>query len=220
MLTMVAATTITACNMQFVTKTEEGKTYSVDLGDLQVSNDVLSEIGELLEYADFSTETGVDALGETVGNIADEVITENEDVALEFQKAALVRVVDGDTIVVNIEGEEHKVRLIGVNTPESVAPDSYRVENTEAGVLASEYTKALLANVTEVYLQKDVSETDQYGRLLRYVWLEVPEDKDNINEIATKMLNGILVMDNVADPARYEPDTMYADDFDYIAEHY
>ena len=142
---------------------------------------------------------------------------ESNDNQTEFQEASLVRVVDGDTLVVEIEGTDYKVRLIGVNTPESVAPESYQVENTEEGVLASDYVKTLLENTTTVYLEKDVSETDKYDRLLRYVWLEIPEDSENINEISTKMLNGILLLDKVAEVATYEPDVKYVEQFEYIS---
>lgn len=132
----------------------------------------------------------------------------------QFQPATLIRVVDGDTIIVSIDGEEYRVRLIGVDTPESVHPDSSR--NTEEGMLASDYTKNLLKNTEMLYLQKDISNTDKYGRLLRYVWLEIPEDDSNINEIASKMLNGILLLDHVAEPKMYKPDVMHADDFQWI----
>ena len=46
--------------------------------------------------------------------------------------------------------------------------------------------------------------------------MEIPEDEWNVNEIATKMLNGILLMDNVAEVATYQPDVMHEEDFEYI----
>lgn len=141
----------------------------------------------------------------------------------EFQIAKLVRVVDGDTIVVDISGEEVKVRLIGIDTPESVAPQNYLdrtgKENTWEGKNASDYVKSLLAHAETVYLQKDVSDTDRYGRLLRYVWLEIPNDDKDIEEISTKMLNGILVWEGIAEPAAYAPDTAHQEDFEYLADY-
>ena len=138
----------------------------------------------------------------------------------EFQAASIVRVVDGDTIVVEINGAEEKVRLIGIDTPESVASQEYLEktgkENTIAGKDASDYTKELLKDIDTVYLQKDQSETDPYGRLLRYVWLEIPDNPEDRTEIATKMLNGILVSNKVATAVTYEPDTHYADIFDEL----
>lgn len=139
-----------------------------------------------------------------------------------FQSAALVRVVDGDTIVVDISGDEYKVRLIGIDTPESVASDSYLEmtgkENTQEGEKASDFVKNLLAGTETVYLQKDVSDTDRYGRLLRYVWLEIPDDDKDIEEISSKMLNGILVREGIAEPAAYAPDTVHQADFEYLAQ--
>ena len=87
----------------------------------------------------------------------------------DLDKAEVVRVVDGDTVVVKIDGSDFKLRLIGVDTPESVASKEYLdrtgKENTESGKTASEYTKSLLPEGTIVYLEKDVSDTDRYGRL-------------------------------------------------------
>lgn len=141
-----------------------------------------------------------------------------------FQKATLVRVVDGDTIVVNINNEDFTVRLIGIDAPESVACEDYLEksgkENSEAGKEASEYTSFLLSNYDYVYLQKDVSDEDRYGRLLRYVWLEVPTDEFDIGEIATEMLNGVLITEGYAEVATYYPDVMHEEDFEYLAEEY
>lgn len=139
-----------------------------------------------------------------------------------FQPASLVRVVDGDTIAVDIAGDEYKVRLIGVDAPESVASGQYLEmtgkENTQDGELASDFVKELLAGTETVYLQKDVSDTDRYGRLLRYVWLEIPDDDRDIDEISAKMLNGILVREGIAVPAAYAPDTAHQADFEYLAQ--
>ena len=143
-------------------------------------------------------------------------VSYEDNTADKYQEATLIRVVDGDTLLVKIDGEKYRVRLIGIDTPESVAPEESGKENTEEGVEASEYTKKLLESTTTVYLQKDVSETDQYDRLLRYVWLEIPEDSTDIDEISNKMLNGILLRDNVAEVVVYEPDVMYVDQFQQI----
>lgn len=140
-----------------------------------------------------------------------------------FQSAKLVRVVDGDTIVVEVSGREEKVRLIGIDTPESVASSKYLdetgKENTEEGEKAADFVKTLLAHTETVYLQKDVSDTDRYGRLLRYVWLEIPNNEREIEEISTKMLNGILVWEGIAEPAAYAPDTAHQEDFEYLADY-
>jgi micrococcal nuclease len=76
-------------------------------------------------------------------------------------KARVVRITDGDTIVVTIDGVEHKVRYIGVDSPE---PGAY------GGNLSSYINSQLVLGKT-VTLVKDVSETDKYDRLLRYVFV-------------------------------------------------
>lgn len=210
LLTFVTSFTLTACSMQFSTKENIGQVPD-EINNIRV--DIANEISDIIDEADFKSKESLDTLTRNITDWANSYAEESESLH-EFQKAKLVRVVDGDTIVVDIEGEEYKVRLIGVNTPESVHPDSSR--NTEEGISSSNYTKNLLANVETLYLQKDTSETDKYGRLLRYVWLEMPEDEHNINEIATKMLNGLLLLDHVAEPAVYEPDTAHEEDFDWI----
>jgi micrococcal nuclease len=83
------------------------------------------------------------------------------------QQAHVVRVVDGDTIRVRIDGQEHSLRYIGIDTPETVHP-SRPVE--WMGREASQANRQLVDGRT-VVLEKDVSETDRFGRLLRYVWL-------------------------------------------------
>lgn len=132
----------------------------------------------------------------------------------DYQQVELVRVVDGDTIVVKQDGSELKVRLIGVNTPESVSPDEEK--NSEEGDAASEYLKTYLSDVTSLYLQSDVSDVDIYDRVLRYVWMEIPNDPYDIEEVRTKMLNGILVNEKIAEPVVYEPNVAYKDIFEQI----
>lgn len=128
----------------------------------------------------------------------------------ELEQAEFVRAIDGDTIVVNIDGKEATVRLIGIDTPESVHPDASR--NTKQGTLASENTKRILENTETLWLQRDVSDTDRYGRLLRYVWV-APDATDPHN-----MLNAMILADGWAEVATYEPDTYYQTTFEAIAD--
>jgi micrococcal nuclease len=78
------------------------------------------------------------------------------------QTGKVTKITDGDTIHVEIDGTDYKVRYIGVNAPE----DTTQVQ--EFGPQATEANRKLVEGQT-VTLVKDVSETDQYGRLLRYV---------------------------------------------------
>lgn len=114
----------------------------------------------------------------------------------------VLRVVDGDTFVVDFNGTEEKVRLIGIDTPESVHPDASK--NTAAGVTASEYTKSLLTGKS-VELEFDVQERDKYGRLLAYAYVD------------GYMINKKLLQDGYAVIATYPPNVKYLDDFKAIA---
>lgn len=106
----------------------------------------------------------------------------------------VVKVIDGDTI--EIESGE-KVRLIGVNTPETVDP---RRKVQCFGKEASNFTKENLEEKF-VKLEKDVSEKDKYGRLLRYV------------HIGSVLFNEELVKNGYAQVSTYPPDVKYKDKF-------
>ncbi len=80
--------------------------------------------------------------------------------------ATVVEVVDGDTVVVDLAGRQETLRLIGIDTPETVDPD----QPPECwGAEASAHTKALLPAGTAVRLTRDVEARDRYDRLLVYV---------------------------------------------------
>lgn len=106
-------------------------------------------------------------------------------------RATVTRVIDGDTIQVDIGGSPYRVRYIGIDAPE-VGQRGYP-EATEANA-------SLVANRI-VELEKDVSETDRYGRLLRYVWVD------------GHMVNAVLVYNGYAQATTYPPDVNYQDDF-------
>jgi micrococcal nuclease len=115
----------------------------------------------------------------------------------DVQEATVARIVDGDTIVVDLGGKDMKVRYIGMDTPEVVDPES-PVE--PMGPEAAAANERLVGGKT-VYLERDVSETDRYGRLLRYVWL-----KDGGT---WTLVNLELVRLGLAKALSYPPDTKY-----------
>lgn len=82
----------------------------------------------------------------------------------------VIKVVDGDTISVDIDGTKETIRLIGINTPETVDP---RKPVECFGIEASNKAKELLTG-KKIVLENDPTqgERDKYDRLLRYVWLE------------------------------------------------
>ena len=124
---------------------------------------------------------------------------------IKLEEGLVTRVIDGDTAEIEIEGNFYKVRFIGINTPESTT----RIE--PYGKEASDFTKQYLSGKT-VFLEKDISETDRYGRLLRYIWLEQPKEITD-EEIRTKMFNAILVLNGYANAATYPPDVKYQEYF-------
>ena len=111
--------------------------------------------------------------------------------------ATVTRVVDGDTIRVEIDGKEYRVRYIGIDTPETVDP---RRPVQCFGKETSERNRQLVEGQV-VGLEKDVSETDSFDRLLRYVW------------VGDEMVNATLVEGGYALASTYPPDVKHADLF-------
>jgi len=115
----------------------------------------------------------------------------------------VIKVVDGDTIQVEIDDKIEKIRMIGIDTPESVHPDEEK--NTENGKKASEYTKKLLTGKS-VTLELDVQERDKYGRILAYVYLN------------GRMVNKKLLSDGYAKVATFPPNVKYVQEFTKLEE--
>jgi len=109
----------------------------------------------------------------------------------------VVRVVDGDTINVEINGKVESVRYIGIDTPETVDP---RKPVQCFGVEASKKNKELVEGKM-VRLETDITDRDKYNRLLRYIWL------DDI------LINQELVEQGYAKSYSYPPDIKYQDKF-------
>ena len=136
---------------------------------------------------------------------------------LTFEAVTVIKVVDGDTLKVRMaDGMIEKVRLIGIDCPESVHPDAFR--NSKEGFYASRFTQSLVTFGDVVYLQKDISDRDKYDRLLRYVWLEYTEDFDDEEEAKNKMLNAMILINGSARISTYEPDTYYEDIFKALSK--
>jgi micrococcal nuclease len=87
--------------------------------------------------------------------------------------AIVTKVLDGDTIDVEIAGRDERVRLIGIDTPEIAHPafDGRAANDVECyGEEAQRYTEGLLAVGSGVRLERDIVARDDYGRLLAYVY--------------------------------------------------
>lgn len=121
----------------------------------------------------------------------------------DYKKIIVTRVVDGDTFCYEENDEEIKVRLIGIDTPESVAPKESGKTNTIEGSIASVFTKDLIfSNNGILYLEYDKEKYDKYGRELAYAYLE-----------DGRMVQDILLLEGYADLMTIEPNTKYAKRF-------
>lgn len=130
---------------------------------------------ETIPTSNAITEPAVDELRSEYPCISEEYV----------QTGYVTKIVDGDTILAVIDGQEYRIRYIGMNAPEVGDPGA-----DEATSL-----NALLAYHKEVELYRDVSETDKYGRLLRYVVV------DGV------FVNYELVIQGAAKSGYWEPDT-------------
>ena len=127
------------------------------------------------------------------------VATSSAMVEVEGERVVVTRVVDGDTIEIS---SGKTVRFIGIDTPETVDP---RRSVGCFGKEASNKTKDLLSG-RQIILQKDVSETDKYRRLLRYIFLPLPDGR-------ILFVNDYMVREGYAKALTYPPDVKYNEQF-------
>ena len=112
----------------------------------------------------------------------------------------VLKVIDGDTVDIDIKGNTERVRLIGVNTPETKHP----TKPIECfGPEASAYLTQLLPKGTTVRIERDVEARDRYGRMLLYLYL-------GSNDL---FINLDLVARGYGTPMSIEPNTFHRNDF-------
>ncbi len=114
-------------------------------------------------------------------------------------------VIDGDTIDVSIQGVKARVRLIGVDTPETKHPTK---QVSCYGPEASRYVNTLLPKGTKVVLRPDKETKDRYGRMLAYVYIQ---------HIGL-FINLDLVQKGFAIPMKFYPNVLHAYEFDKAAD--
>ena len=118
----------------------------------------------------------------------------------EIADGKIAHVIDGDTVDIDINGRTERVRLIGVNTPETKHP----TKPIECfGPEASSYLTQLLPKGTAVRIERDVEARDRYGRMLLYLYL----GSDNL------FINLDLVARGYGTPMSIEPNTFHRNDF-------
>jgi micrococcal nuclease len=115
--------------------------------------------------------------------------------------ARVERVVDGDTILVRIDGRRERVRYIGIDTPESVKPGT-RVQCF--GKAAAAANRRLVSG-REVRLEYDAEARDRYGRLLAYVY------RDEL------LVNAELIRQGYGKPLEIAPNVAHAAELRQLA---
>ncbi|HUS60284.1 MAG TPA: thermonuclease family protein [Nevskiaceae bacterium] len=130
----------------------------------------------------------------TLQPTAEEELVNPIPVIINKERIKVTKVIDGDTI--QLENGK-TLRYIGIDTPETVHP-SKPIQCY--GKEASDKNKQLVES-KEIEIEKDVSEVDKYGRLLRYVWVE------------GVFVNEYLVREGFAQSSTYPPDVKYQELF-------
>ena len=147
---------------------------------------------------DSSTSAPADATGEPEPTGPTATVPDQQDLE---PNAVVDRVVDGDTIIVEIADDRERVRLLGIDTPESVAenrPDQCYGEES------ADYLRSVLPAGTDVTLIRDVEARDQFDRLLAYVVRSSDQLFVNL-DLLERGYAGVLI---------YEPNSFYRDLFE------
>ena len=117
----------------------------------------------------------------------------------------LLYVIDGDTLQLRIDGQSKRVRLIGVDAPESAQRDESK--NTPEGEAAALFMKELLKGKNvQLYLEYDEQRIDAYGRTLAYVYMDDGEP----------MLQEALLRAGMAEPLPIAPNDRYSERFEEL----
>jgi len=118
--------------------------------------------------------------------------------------ATVTHVVDGDTIDVRVGGRDERIRLIGIDTPET------KKLNTPIecfGPEASDFTTALLPVGTTIRIERDIVGRDDYGRILGYVFIPAPASGRDL------FVNDEIIRQGYAEPLSIAPNTVHAGRF-------
>jgi len=147
--------------------------------------------------AELAPDTGRDT-SKSVASVVQGVRPGGSTPEKKVEQATVLSVVDGDTIEVRREdGTTERVRYIGIDTPETVHPQKpVQCFGKEASAKNRE-----LVNDKEVVLERDITDRDKYGRLLRYVY------------VGDTFVNEVLVQNGFAHAYPYPPDVRYEERF-------
>ena len=128
-----------------------------------------------------------------------------DDIPEDVEEAELIRIIDGDTFEVLIDGVSNRVRIYRADTPET--QNETHCGGAEATAFA-EFALSFNDNPGTVFLERDVNERDQYGRELAYIWFEVDGEP--------YLLNHVLINNGFAEDVDYG-DRLYDEQFQEAA---
>lgn len=121
-----------------------------------------------------------------------------------------MRVLDGDTIVLQSNLGPRVIRLIGIDAPEMFHPEHGREPFASQ---AEGFVRRLLGDESRVWVELDLEVEDAYGRLLAYVYLEDDDGDWSIGDSRAIMVNLAIADAGFADVMTIEPNSLYADLF-------
>ncbi len=181
---------------------EQTEEHNEDAENGEASGSDSNETTEKQQKDTSNEENASEAEEASTENTSSDSGSTNEDTAADDTNATVTNVVDGDTIDVDYEGGEERIRLILVDTPETKHP---QMGVQPFGPEATDFTTSELAG-EDVRLELGVEERDYYGRLLAYVFV----DGENFNQQ--------LIEEGLARVAVYPPNTEYLDEFEAAEE--
>ena len=162
---------------------------------LQITNSKLIKLFSLFVFVIILFALGIFLEKKIKENVnIKKVVVEDVIVKSDKERVLVSRVIDGDTVELS---DKRKVRYIGINSPEMT---DKRAEVLCFAKMAKAKNEKMVLNKT-IELEKDVSDKDKYGRLLRYVWID------------GEMVNLNLIKNGFAKIATYPPDVKYKDLF-------
>lgn len=203
LLTIILISSMTACSNKDISTTITPVTeLEENIIEEEITGEMIEDIINDTVIEEEVTEEDIELEEEIIEE--DIAVVEQTDTEIILQGPySVYRVIDGDTIVVNINDEYVTIRFIGMDTPEYSFFDESL--STEEGEIAYQYTDELLSN-QQVFLEYDTDLTDNYGRTLAYVYLD--------DELT--MVNELLLEIGLATTMTVEPNNKYADIFDDI----
>ncbi|EGY76399.1 thermonuclease family protein [Peptoniphilus indolicus] len=128
----------------------------------------------------------------------------NELIVDNYNEIIVTKVVDGDTVITS-DGE--KIRIIGINAPEISKKEYLSLE-------AKDLAEKIMLN-KKVFIEKDVETRDKYGRILGYIWLEIPNEL-NRDTIENLNYSGIALRYGLARVYTFKPNDKYQKIFNNI----